>query len=150
MALAIVLLLAACQVRPLYSTTPATPGPQADLPAIHVAEPNDRVEQSYRNALLFALQGGGGGTNARYEMIFRMTVREQEIAVERETGTPNAYQLTGGVSFLIKEIATGTSLFGASVARYEYVVVDAASATPATASAPTPATIPTSLPIGTS
>ena len=44
-----------------------------------------------------------------------MTVREQEIAVERGTGTPNAYQLTGGVSFLVKEIATGRSLFGASV-----------------------------------
>ena len=42
------------------------------------------------------------------------------------------------------------ALFGVSVARYEYVVVDAASAAPATASAPTPATIPTSLPIGTS
>lgn len=115
LALAVALTVAACQIRPLYSTGPAAPGPQADLPAIQIAAPNDRVEQSYRNALLFALQGGGGGTNARYEMIFRMTVREQEIAVERETGTPNAYQLTGGVSFLVKEIATGASIFGASV-----------------------------------
>ena len=40
-------------------------------------------------------------------LIYRLTIREQEILIERSTGTPNAYQLTGGVSFLVKEIATG-------------------------------------------
>jgi LPS-assembly lipoprotein len=107
--------LAACQIRPLYSSNPAAPGPQADLPAILIDEPVTREEQVYRNALLFALQGGSGDASARYELIYRLTIREQEIAVERETGTPNAYQLTGGLSFLVKEIATGRSLFGASV-----------------------------------
>ncbi len=34
-----------------------------------------------------------------------MTVREQEISVERGTGTPNLYRLTGGVSFLLKDFA---------------------------------------------
>ncbi|MGH6922301.1 MAG: LPS assembly lipoprotein LptE [Propylenella sp.] len=107
--------LAGCQLRPLYATTTAAPGPQADLPAIDVEPPADRVEQSYRNALLFGLRGGGEGAAARYGLIFRMTIRSQTIAVERGTGTPNAYQLTGGVSFLLKDAATGDSVYGASV-----------------------------------
>lgn len=115
LAIAATLLLAACQVRPLYSTGPANPGPQADLPAIAIDAPLTREEQVYRNALIFALQGGGGSTGARYALTYRLSINEQEILVERVTGTPNAYQLTGDVSFLVKEIATGRSLFGASV-----------------------------------
>jgi LPS-assembly lipoprotein len=107
--------LAGCQLRPLYATSAATPGPQAELPAIDVEPPADRIEQSYRNALLFGLRGGGEAAQARYGLIFRMTVRSQGIAVERGTGTPNAYQLTGGVSFLLKDAASGESVYGASV-----------------------------------
>lgn len=107
-------LLAACTVRPLYSTGGGG-GPQADLPAIAVAEPQAREEQVYRNALLFALRGGGEGATPRYGLIYRLTMREREIAVERGTGVPNAYRLTGGVSFLVKDVATGESLFGTSV-----------------------------------
>ena len=118
-ALAVLLLAATglpgCQIRPLYATSAGEPGPQADLPAIAVDEPVSRVEQVFRNALLLALRGGGDGTAARYWLIYRLTIREQEIAVERDTGTPNAYQLTGGVSFLVKEIATGRSMFGSNV-----------------------------------
>lgn len=113
--LATVLGLAACTVRPLYAPAAYERGPQADLPAIAVAEPVNREEQAYRNALLFALRGGGGGEAPRYTLVYRLTLREQEIAVERGTGVPNAYQLTGGISFLVKDIATSQSLFGASV-----------------------------------
>jgi LPS-assembly lipoprotein len=112
--LSALLAVAGCTVRPLYATAPGAPGPQADLPAIAVAPPLTREEQVYRNALLFALRGGGGGPPPAYALAYRMTLREQEIAVERGTGTPNAYQLTGGVSFLVKDGA-GQSLFGASV-----------------------------------
>ena len=107
--------LAACQIRPLYAPAAGEVGPQADLPAIAVDEPISREEQVFRNALLLALRGGGGGASPRYSLVYRLTVREQEIAVERETGTPNAYQLSGGVSFLVKEIATGRSIYGANV-----------------------------------
>lgn len=113
--LAVVVGLAGCQVRPLYATTGGVAGPQADLPAISVESPANRVEQVYRNALLFGLRGGGDGVEPRYAMVYRMTVRRHEIAVERGTGTPNAYQLTGGVSFLVKETGTQESVFGASV-----------------------------------
>jgi LPS-assembly lipoprotein len=109
--------LSGCTVRPLYAPAPALgeAGPQADLPAIAVDAPLTREEQVFRNALLFALRGGGEADSPRYSLIYRLTLREQEIAVERVTGTPNAYQLTGGVSFLVKDTATGESLYGSSV-----------------------------------
>ncbi|HEX9904437.1 MAG TPA: LPS assembly lipoprotein LptE [Propylenella sp.] len=107
--------LAACQLRPLYAPSAGSAGPQADLPAITVDTPLTRPEQVFRNALLFSLRGGGDGQSPRYGLVYRMTVREQEIAVERGTGTPNAYQLVGGVSFLLKDAGTGASLFGTSV-----------------------------------
>jgi LPS-assembly lipoprotein len=66
--------------------------------------------------LLFGLRGGGAGDPPRYNLIYRLTIREQAILIERGSGTPNSYQLTGGVSFLLKDAATGTSLFGSSVA----------------------------------
>jgi len=113
--LAALLAVPACQVRPLYSTGTGGIAPQADLPAISIAEPVNRVEQVYRNALMFALRGGADGETPRYDLIFRLTLREQEIAVERDSGTPNAYQLAGGVAFLLKDLASGASLFGANV-----------------------------------
>ena len=117
-AAALVLLAASvsgCSVRPLYATGAGVSGPQADLPAINVQEPASRGEQVFRNALLFLLRGGGDGADTRYGLIYRMTVREQAIVIERGTGTPNVYQLSGGVSFLLKDVSTGESLFGASV-----------------------------------
>jgi len=108
------LVLAACQIRPLYATS-AAGGPQASLPAINIEAPATREEQVFRNELLFGLRGGGGGAGTRYGLVYRMTVRETQIAVERGTGTPNAYQLVGGISFLVKDTGTGESVFGASV-----------------------------------
>jgi LPS-assembly lipoprotein len=105
----------ACQIRPLYAPTSFEAGPQADLPAIAVDPPVNREEQVYRNALLLALRGGAEGAAPRYSLVYRLTIREQEILVERETGTPNAYQLTGNVSFLVKDIAGGRSLYGSNV-----------------------------------
>lgn len=113
--LLVLLALAGCQVRPLYATAPGAPGPAADLPAISVQPPGDRFDQVYRNALLFGLRGGGGGADPRYDLSFRTNTHAQAIAIERGTGTPNAYQLTGSVSFLLKERASGQSLFGTSV-----------------------------------
>ncbi len=107
--------LTGCQLRPLYAGGAVASAPQASLPAIDVEPPQGRTEQVYRNALLFGLRGGGDGAPARYAMVYRMTVRSQEIAVERGTGTPNAYQLTGGISFLLKDATSGESIFGASV-----------------------------------
>jgi len=107
--------LAGCQVRPLYGSTSVEQGPLADLPAIDIEVQGGRIEQVYRNALIFGLTGGSGAATPRYKLIYRLTKRSQAIAVERGTGTPNAYQLTGGVSFLLKDIETDESRFGTSV-----------------------------------
>ena len=115
LALAILAALGGCTIRPLYGTTSVESGPQADLPAINVQAPASRIEQVYRNTLLFGLSGGADAPDARYGLVYRMNVRQQEIAVERGTGTPNVYQLSGGVSFLLKDTSTGESIFGASV-----------------------------------
>src|SRR4051795_8504563 len=109
-AVALVLGLAGCQVRPLYSAGPSGGAPQAALPAISVDEPATRDEQVFRNALLFGLRGGGEGDSPRYRLTYRLQLLEQAIAVERNTGTPNAYQLTGSVSILLKDLSTGASL----------------------------------------
>lgn len=115
-ALATLVALGGCTVRPLYATTPGgEAGPQSDLPAIDVQTPSTRVEQVFRNNLLFGLTGGADAPDARFGLVYRLTLHEQEVAVERGTGTPNLYQLTGGVSFLLKDVASGESLFGASV-----------------------------------
>lgn len=114
-ALAALVALGGCTVRPLYATTATEAGPQADLPAINVQQPATRIEQVFRNNLLFGLTGGADAADIRYGLVYRMTVRQQEIAIERGTGTPNLYQLTGGVSFLLKDTSTGESLYGASV-----------------------------------
>lgn len=113
--LAALLALTACTVRPLYAPAGGETGPQADLPAISIAEPVSRVEQVFRNALVFSLRGGAEAEAPRYQLAFRLTIREQEIAVERDSGTPNAYQLSGNVAFLLKDMASGASLFGANV-----------------------------------
>jgi LPS-assembly lipoprotein len=107
--------LAGCTVRPLYAPAGFEAGPAADLPAIAVDEPVTREEQVLRNALLFGLRGGGAGEAPRYTLAYRLTILEREIAVERGTGVPNAYQLTGSLSFLIKDAATAASVFGANV-----------------------------------
>ena len=107
--------LAGCQVRPLYADAPGTPGPQADLPAISIESPSGRVEQVYRNALIFALTGGGNAADARYTLSYRMTINTRGIVTERGTGTPNAYLLAGSVSFLLKDNESGESAFGANV-----------------------------------
>ena len=115
---AAVALLAACQVRPLYAPSSqgtGTAGPQAVLAAIAIDPPQTRIEQTFRNALSFLLHGGREPAAPRYDLIYRLTIRSQEIAIERDTGTPNAYQLSGSVSFLVKDIGTGQEVFGANV-----------------------------------
>lgn len=115
LAAAMLLGQAACQVRPLYASAPGEPGPLADLPAIAVDEPVSRSDQAFRNALLFGLNGGSAAAPARYALSYRIIVQEQGVALERGTGTPNTYQLIGGVSFLLKDSTTSASLFGTNV-----------------------------------
>ena len=63
---ALVGLLAGCQVRPLYSTPSETEG---KLASISISEARHRVEQQVRNDLIFLFAGGAGEPrNAVYRL----------------------------------------------------------------------------------
>lgn len=117
LALIAAVLLTGCQVRPLYGDASAAGSGAAGgsavreaLGQIEVAEPRDRKEQIFRNALLFNLRGGNGDAETLYRLTYRMQVREQQIAIEKITGTPSSYQVQGQLSYLLEDAATGEVL----------------------------------------
>jgi len=70
---ALIGMLAGCQVRPLYSTPGGTEG---KLASISISEASDRVEQQVRNDLIFLFAGGAGEPqNAVYHLEMDVTVR---------------------------------------------------------------------------
>ena len=70
---ALIGVLAGCQVRPLYSTPSGTEG---KLASISISEASDRVEQQVRNDLIFLFAGGAGEPqNAVYHLEMDVTVR---------------------------------------------------------------------------
>ena len=70
---ALIGMLAGCQVRPLYSTPGGTEG---KLASISISEAGDRVEQQVRNDLIFLFAGGAGEPqNAVYHLEIDVTVR---------------------------------------------------------------------------
>jgi LPS-assembly lipoprotein len=115
-ALAASLMLAGCQVRPLYGDSAGaglsetSDTVRQSLREIDVATPRDRPEQAFRNALLFNLQGGNGPAAMRYRLTYRLVIREQQIALEEITGTPRSYQLQGQLSYLLEDANTGEAL----------------------------------------
>ncbi len=116
-ALAAAMALGGCQVRPLYAETTVGDSSVAGgstvrqaLREIDVAEPRDRKEQAFRNALLFNLQGGGGAGEDRYRLSYRLQMRELQIALEEISGTPTSYQIRGQVSYLLEDSETGDVL----------------------------------------
>ncbi len=106
----VALAVSACQVRPLYAPTPDGVGALQALPAIEVDGPSSRPEQVFRNALIFAMRGGGEGAPARYRLNFRVNLAEQELGIEPITGTPASYQLRGSVSFVLRDAASDAVL----------------------------------------
>ena len=70
---ALIGMLAGCQVRPLYSTPGGTEG---KLASVSISEAGDRVEQQVRNDLIFLFAGGAGEPqNAVYHLEMDVTVR---------------------------------------------------------------------------
>jgi len=112
-ALAAGLVLSGCQVRPLYGSGTSSDiaggnsSVRQSLRQIDIADPRDRPEQVFRNALLFNLQGGGGEAETRYRLTYRLVMREQQIGLEEISGTPASYQITGQISYLLEDSDTG-------------------------------------------
>lgn len=125
--IALAVLAASCQVRPLYLDTAATGGavsPTEDLRAIAIDQPRDRVQQVLRNELLFLFNGqGGGNTSDKYRLRILSTFSTNDLAVELEEDLPAAVLVTLAVTFILSEretdetLLTGTST---STASYDF------------------------------
>lgn len=109
-AAALLLLLAACQVRPLYAPGPAGTSVASALPAIEVSAPETRPEQEFRNALQFRLRGAEAGAPPRYRLDYGMRLVERRVAIEQFTGTPAAYQVEGRLSYSLRDANEGSVL----------------------------------------
>ncbi|MEM9222779.1 MAG: LPS assembly lipoprotein LptE [Pseudomonadota bacterium] len=132
--LAFALLVAACQVRPLYSDAssggPLSPTP--DLRAIVIDQvvneaaeiEENRIEQVLRNELLFQFRGDGGPPDQRlYRLRLITTASTDPLAVELEEDLPSAVLLTLNGTFILSEIATENTLLtgsATSTASYDF------------------------------
>lgn len=134
LALALSLVLAGCQVRPLYqdaaSGGPLSPTP--DLKAIVIDPVANRpaefeenyVAQTMRNELLFLFRGNGGPPDDQlYRLRIISSVSTDQLAVELEEDLPSAVLLTLQATFILSEIATERTLLtgtSSTTASYDF------------------------------
>ena len=123
-ALAAALVVAGCQVRPLYldAASGGPRSPQPELMAIAVDPPRDRTEQVLTNELSFLFRGDGSSpVDPRYRLRFVVDVSDDNLAVELEQDLPAAILVTLNATFILSEIATErTLLTGASTTTASY------------------------------
>ncbi|SEQ54037.1 LPS-assembly lipoprotein [Faunimonas pinastri] len=110
-ALCLMVALGGCQVRPLYAAGPdGKSGAAANMPAIQVDAPGNRVEQVFRNTLLFGIRGGAEAPETRYHMTYQLNLHEQDAAVAPVTGTASVVLIIGELSFLVEDKQTNKAL----------------------------------------
>lgn len=110
-ALCVITALGGCQVRPLYATGPGGVSSAAkNMPAIQIDTPANRVEQVFRNTLLFGIRGGAEAPETRYHMTYQLNLREQDAAVAPVTGTASVILIIGELSFLVEDKQTNKVL----------------------------------------
>ncbi|MDX5595131.1 LPS assembly lipoprotein LptE [Pseudovibrio sp. SPO723] len=130
------LLLAGCQVRPLYGVKAVTltadgqeveTSVQQQLASIDVevadigGESLSRVNQFLRNELLFNLRRGGDGLPTQYRIKILVNKIESEVGVEELADVPSAYNLTLNASFILSDAANEKTLYtGRSFASASY------------------------------
>ncbi|MFB2552959.1 LPS assembly lipoprotein LptE [Ensifer soli] len=109
---AVALLLAGCQVRPLYET----PAPVAGrLAAIEISEAGDRVEQAVRNALIFALAGGAGEpANPEYRLALTVSTRTMNVLYDRKSDRAAAGRITVKADFNLTRVSDGRTVVSGS------------------------------------
>ncbi|MEO1103034.1 MAG: LPS assembly lipoprotein LptE [Pseudomonadota bacterium] len=132
--LALTLIVAGCQVRPLYSDAasggPLSPTP--DLRAIVIDSvvneageiEENRIEQVLRNELLFLFRGDGGPADQQlYRLRLITNASTDPLAVELEEDLPSAVLLTLNGTFILSEIANENTLLtgsATSTASYDF------------------------------
>jgi LPS-assembly lipoprotein len=106
--------LAAC-FQPLYSQKPLTgggnlPGALASIDVAQIPAPRGSTEErlavELRNALLFDLQGGGGGQSPVYRLNIRMSTSESALIVDIATGRTVAEVSGIDTTYTMTELAT--------------------------------------------
>ncbi|MFC3073935.1 LPS assembly lipoprotein LptE [Shinella pollutisoli] len=106
--LALLALVAGCQVRPLYSTGGDTGG---KLASVSISEADDRVEQQVRNSLIFLLAGGAGEPQtAAYHLDLNVTVRNVGVLLDIKTDVPRAGRLVVTADYNLAKIDTGETM----------------------------------------
>ncbi|MCB1475338.1 MAG: hypothetical protein H6883_04875 [Rhodobiaceae bacterium] len=105
--LAAVMLLtlpAACNMRPLYGSVDGSAGSSvsADLAAIKLTAPEDRVEQVLQNQLGFRLNGGQP-VGDRYTLDLRTETKTSSVLVRTIGGKPQARFVNVSTSYQLKQ-----------------------------------------------
>ncbi|NRG16832.1 hypothetical protein HPQ64_03905 [Rhizobiales bacterium] len=113
------LVLAGCQVKPLYGTWSLGPdSPVAgELAAIEIeqvdstsADDLKRIGQVLRNEMLFGFRRGGRGEPPRYRLRVILDRQRNEVGVERLADVPASYSVTLNASFVLSEFETDKTL----------------------------------------
>jgi len=117
---ALIGVLAGCQVRPLYSTPSGTEG---KLASVSISEASDRVEQQVRNDLIFLFAGGAGeAQNAVYHLEMDVTVRTVGVLNDVRTDTSRSGRVTVTADYNLTKAESGETL--ASGKRSAVAMVD--------------------------
>ncbi len=113
-------LVAGCQVRPLYSTPSGTEG---KLASVSISQARHRVEQQVRNDLIFFFAGGAGEPqNAAYRLEMNVSSATIGVLTDVRTEKASAGRVTVSATYTLTEPKTGEKL--ASGSRSAVAMVD--------------------------
>jgi len=122
-------LLAGC-FQPLYGerTLSGGPGLRQRLSSVDVAPisapsgtPAARIAVQLRNALIFDMTGGSGGTSRTHQLHIQLSSGTQQVIVDITTARPDVEQFGLNATYTLTEIATGKSVVtGQTFARVSY------------------------------
>lgn len=111
--LPLMLLVAACGFRPLYSSGDATsPGVAQDLASVAIAEPTSRLSQLIRNDLLSTMRPAGTGEPDRYRLDIEANATEDK-SIEDPSDSQRTRRATVRVmaSFALKDLSGGKTVY---------------------------------------
>lgn len=112
------LLVAGCQVRPLYgSGAGSNGGAVAALSQIAVQTQRERLDQVLMNELIFALRGGSPLTDPRYTLRLITTSSTSELAIRANDEVPAANLIALTVTYTLTENVTGRVVTNGTVHR---------------------------------
>lgn len=117
---ALLSVVAGCQVRPLYSTPAGTEG---KLASVSISDADDRVEQQVRNDLIFLFAGGAGEPqNAVYHLELNVAVRNIGVLMDVVDDISRAGRIVVSADYNLVKSDSGETL--ASGKRSAVALVD--------------------------